>query len=70
MYAMVQGLPQSGIMEITVANTSANEIVAKQDVINEFPKAEIGPYNKISLPFEENAPEIRFGKVTIEKVKR
>ena len=70
MRAMVRGLPQSGVLEVTVANTAANEVVARQDVIHGFPEAEIGPYNAISLPFEQNAPAIRFGKLFIEKFKK
>ncbi len=70
MTAIVDGgdLLQEGIIELTVANTAADEILAKRDVIAAFPAAEVGPYHEKSLTFEQNCPALRCGKLHIEKL--
>jgi len=62
-------LKNTGEIEVTVANTGANEIVAKQYILNDFPKAEIGPYVKKTNVFEKARPTfVKLGKVRIEKM--
>ena len=71
-YAIVDGgaLAEAGDITVTVANTALNEIAAKKYVIEAMPKAEQGEHYKKKLSaFEERKPEIRFGKVYIEKLK-
>lgn len=69
MEAVLDGamLSKEGIISITVANTSANEIFAKNDLIMSLPKEIVGPYHKSSLPFEQDGQCIRFGKTEIIK---
>ena len=73
MEAIVSGdkLNKTGIIEITVANTSANEIVAKKELIDMHPYTIVGPlhWHERSLQFEKNAPAIKFGNVKIYKMK-
>lgn len=73
MEAVVSGvkLNKKGIIEITVANTAANEIVAKKDVFDIHPGTVIGPINwhERSQQFEKNAPAIKFGNAQISKLK-
>lgn len=66
-----ENLNQNGIIEITVANTAANEITAEKDLIDMHSKAVIGPYywHERSLEFEKNVPTISFGIVKICKLK-
>ena len=61
-------LKKCGTMTVTVANTAANEIVAKQDIINSHPKAEVGVYVERMIPFEERRHPLRTGKIRIEKL--
>jgi len=71
MEAIIKGsdLKQDGIIEITVANTSGNEIVAKKDYFASLPKEIVGPYHAKSIIFEQFAPQIKFGTVKISKLK-
>lgn len=71
MTAFVSGadLTQNGRLELVLANTAADEIVAKGDVINSYPSAEIGPYHAVSLEYEKRRPQLKLGLVRIEKVK-
>ena len=60
---------QSGEIEITIANTSLNEIKAKEGLMNHLPRAERGPYlDRLSI-LEERVPKLKFGKVYIHKYK-
>jgi len=61
-------LVQKGRIEIIVANTAANEILAKQDVINSWPKEEVGPYHERQCQFEVSRPPLRLGRVVLEKL--
>ncbi|MBO5316171.1 MAG: hypothetical protein J6B48_07075 [Clostridia bacterium] len=60
---------QSGEIEITIANTSLNEIKAKEGLMNHLPRAERGPYLDRLAVIEERVPELKFGKVCICKLK-
>ena len=62
---------KQGIIEITVANTAANEIISKKHLIEKHSSMTIGPYHwhERSLQFEKNAPKIRFGKLKLHKMK-
>lgn len=70
MQTVVKGsmLQKQGEIEIIAANTAANEIVAKNDVIKSHPKAIYGPYHDSSIIYERNAPAIKSGKVKIIKL--
>lgn len=73
MEAVVKGenFNKTGVIEITVANTAANEIVAKKELIKMHPSTVIGPihWHERSLEFEKNAPSIKIGNVKIYKLK-
>jgi hypothetical protein len=62
-------LKKCGEIEITVANTALNEIKAKEELLNHLPRAERGPYLDRLAVHEERVPDLRFGKVYIEKLK-
>ncbi len=67
-------LSGSGEISILLSNTAANEIVAKRELIfKTFPIAEIGTYDAVytdKMPeFEKRQPELKFGKVRIERLK-
>lgn len=72
MEAIVTGdkLNKNGVIEVTVANTAANEIISNKNLIDMHPYTVVGPeqWNKISLQFEKNAPVIRIGNVKICKL--
>ena len=70
MVAIVDGvdLPQEGVIALTVANTAADEICAKRDVIAAYPAAEVGPYHEKSLAFEQTRPQLRCGSLIMEKL--
>ena len=70
MYATLDGtyLKKSGEIEITVANTAANEIYAKMDVISSHPRAEVGAYQQRLDVTECRRPQLKFGKIKIEKL--
>ena len=61
-------LRRHGEITVTVANTAANEIIAKLDVINSHPKAEVGVYVEKTVPFEKRRHPLRTGKIRIEKL--
>ena len=62
-------LSACGKIRLTVANTAADELVAKRDVIYQHPTFEIAPmYQGKALAFEEKAQGFRFGRVFIEKL--
>lgn len=63
-------ISESDDILVTVANTSLNEIKAKEGLLNELPKAERGPYLERLAVHEERVPELRFGKVKIAKLKK
>ena len=63
-------LKESGIIEIAVSNTAAGEIIAKDSLIRTFPEAEVGPYHVEQIEFEKRRPELKFGRVYIEKIER
>ena len=70
MVGIVDGgqLDRVGKIEITVANTAADEVIAKDDVIMSYPTAEIGiGYRPRLEKFEKRRPVLRFGRVRIEK---
>ena len=59
-----------GRIEITVANTAADEVIARDDIITSYPKAEIGiGYRPRLKEFEKRRPVLRFGRVRIEKLR-
>ena len=59
-----------GRIEITVANTAADEVIARDDIITSYPKAEIGiGYRPKLKEFEKRRPVLRFGRVRIEKLR-
>lgn len=62
-------LSGKGKILLTVANTAADELVAKRDVIFSHPISEIAPmYQNKALSFEEHAQKFRFGRVFLEKL--
>lgn len=63
-------LSECGEIEITVSNTSLNEIKAKEGLLSQLPRAERGPYLERLAVHEERVPALRFGKVTITKLKK
>ncbi|MBR2950970.1 MAG: hypothetical protein IKC46_14130 [Lachnospiraceae bacterium] len=63
-------LDQYGEIEITVANTAANEILAQKQVLHSLPAAELGPYYPKMYPIEAARPGLTLGKVWIEKRKQ
>lgn len=71
MQAVIDGgvLEEHGELLITVSNTFANEITAKQELIHSFPSAEIGPYNEKAQIYEQNKPLPQLGTVLFEKLK-
>ena len=64
-----KSLSECGEIEITVANTSLNEIKATEELMAQLPRAERGPYLDRLAVHEERVPALRFGKVYIEKLK-
>ena len=67
-YVSGEALAKSGEITVSVSNTAANEILAKMDVIESHPTAEVGVYNPRMKPFESRRPKITFGSLKIEKV--
>ena len=61
-------LEKNGKLNLTVANTAANEILAKDDVINSHPKAEVGVYVEKMVVFESRRHPLKTGKIVIEKL--
>jgi hypothetical protein len=62
-------LKRRGEITVTVANTAANEIIAKRSVIESFPPAEVGVYAKKMYAFEERRAPLKIGKISIIKMK-
>ncbi len=62
-------IAHSGDVLVTVANTALNEIKAKEHVYLPLPAAERGPYLDRLAVHEERVPELRFGRVYIDKLK-
>ena len=71
MAAVIDGkhLEKRGEIRVTVANTAANEILAKQDVILAHPAAEVGSYNGKMPVFESRRAPLKVGRIIIEKLK-
>ena len=61
-------LSESGEIYVTLANTAANEILAKYDLIRSISVAELGTYSDKIIPFEEKRHKMRFGKLWIEEL--
>ena len=62
-------LKKQGEIEITVANTAADEIVAKRELIHMHPIAELNPmYQQKMRVFEEAACGLKIGEAYIEKL--
>ena len=61
-------LKKSDKIIVTAANTAANEIIAKNDLIISHPKAEVGPYHSRILVFEERKPKLMLGEIFIDKL--
>ena len=61
-------LDACGDIEVTVANTSLNEIKATEKLMENLPRAERGPYLERLAVHEERVPKLKFGKVIIEKL--
>ena len=71
MYAYIPAtaLKKSGKITVAVSNTASNELIANHDVYASLPKAEVGSYLPKMTVFESRMPELKFGKVFIEKIK-
>jgi len=61
-------LSMDGKIKVVVANTAANEILAKDDVINSHPKAEVGAYQDKTRIFEARRHPLKIGTVKIERL--
>ena len=61
-------LKKNGSATVVVANTAANEILAKDAIINFHPEAEIGRYQKITRVFEARRHPMKIGRIIIEKL--
>jgi len=72
MKAVISGedIPKKGVIEVTVSNSAADEVVVKEEVIKSFPAAEVGPYYDRIKVFEVERPALKFGKLQIIKVKK
>ena len=68
-YVSGESLAKSGKLTVSVSNTAANEILAKMDVIESHPKAEVGVYNPRMKPFESRRPAIKLGSIRIDKIR-
>ncbi len=70
MEATIDGseLKERGIVEITVANTGANEIIAKESILSEEPATVFKTYHDKCIDFERKAPKIRFGGAEFFKI--
>ena len=62
-------LKRRGEIGVRVANTAANEIIAKRSVIESFPAAEVGVYAEKMYSFEARRAPLSIGKVSIIKIK-
>ncbi|MBQ2875995.1 MAG: hypothetical protein IJE25_03205 [Clostridia bacterium] len=61
-------LSKNGKVSVVVANTAANEILAKDDIINSHPKAEVGLYQDRTRIFEARRHPLKIGKIKIERL--
>ena len=61
-------LSKCGKLSVVVANTAANEILAKDDIINSHPIAEVGVYQNKTRVFESRRHPLKIGTVKIEKL--
>jgi hypothetical protein len=70
MYANIPAklLKMHGKITIALSNTAANEVVARRDVNEWFPSAEVGAYIPKMTKFESRLSEIKLGRVFIEKL--
>ena len=66
-YVPAERLVKGGRITVAVSNTAADEILAKQDVINSHPAAEVGGYAPKMLAFESRRHPLRIGSLTIER---
>ena len=62
-------LKKSGTLTIKLSNTPANEVVSKREINESFPAAEAGSYIPKMTKFESRRPELKLGRVFIEKLK-
>ena len=67
-YIPAERFKECGKIEIAVSNTAANEILAKMELIESHPKAEVGMYNPKMVVFESRRPSLALGDVEIVKV--
>lgn len=67
-YVSGAAFKKSGKIEVAVSNTAANEILAKMELIESHPKAEVGSYNPKMVVFESRRPKLCLGDVEIVKV--
>lgn len=70
MYANIPAklLKKHGKITVALSNTAANEVVARRDVNEWFPSAEVGAYIPRMTKFESRLSEIKLGRVFIEKL--
>ena len=61
-------LKKCGELTVVVANTGANEVLAKDDIINAHPKAEVGVYQDRTRAFESRRHPLKIGTVSISKL--
>ena len=71
MYADIPAslLKKSGKITVAISNTAANEDIAKREINEWFPNAEVGVYIPKMTVFESRRPELKLGKVILEKLK-
>ena len=62
-------LNKSGIINVKVANTAANEIISKTPSVRYLTAPEYNTYMDKMLSFESRLPELKLGNVTIKKLK-
>ena len=61
-------LKRKGEIQITVANTAADELVEKYELNRSYPIAEVGVYLEKMTKFEKEAQPLRIGNARIEKI--
>ncbi len=61
-------LSACGELTVTVANTAANEILAKDEIINSHPLAEVGAYQDKTRVFEARRHPMKIGKILLERL--
>lgn len=60
-------LKKEGVISVCVANTAANEISAKEDIIRSWDKSEVGGYHRQTRIFERDSISGQSGKI-IKKI--